>query len=130
MKCLVVSDLHYSLKQFDWVAEVAANFDLVVIAGDHLDISGDVDGHVQSAVVMNYFRRIRSKTRLIVCSGNHDLDGENADGEKFSRWIFKSRHCDVPTDGDTVEIGELLFTICPWWDGPRTRDAVDLQFRR
>ena len=40
MKCLLVSDLHYSLKQFDWVTDVAPSFDVVVIAGDHLDISG------------------------------------------------------------------------------------------
>jgi hypothetical protein len=44
MKCLLVPDFHYALKQFDWVAEVVAWFDLVVIAGDHLDVSGHVDG--------------------------------------------------------------------------------------
>ena len=38
MKCLVVSDLHYALKQFGWAIAVAADFD-VVVAGDHLDIS-------------------------------------------------------------------------------------------
>ena len=42
MKCLLTSDLHYALKQFDWVSNVAKNFDVVVIAGDHLDISSAV----------------------------------------------------------------------------------------
>ena len=130
MKCLLVSDLHYSLKQFDWVLEVASSFDVVVIAGDHLDISGYVEGQVQAAVVMKYFRRIRSITKVIVCSGNHDLDAENADGEKFAKWISKARHSDVSTDGDALEIEGTLFTVCPWWDGPRTRDAVDVQLRR
>ena len=39
MRGLLVSDLHYALKQFDWVHAVADRFDLVVIAGDSLDIS-------------------------------------------------------------------------------------------
>jgi predicted phosphodiesterase len=39
MKCLVVADLHYSLPQYDWVVNVAEQFDLVIIAGDHLDLS-------------------------------------------------------------------------------------------
>ena len=38
MKVLVVSDLHYTLKQLDWVTMVAGEFDLVVMAGDFLDI--------------------------------------------------------------------------------------------
>jgi Icc-related predicted phosphoesterase len=130
VKCLLVSDLHYSLKQFDWVTEVASSFDLVVIAGDHLDISGYVEAQVQAAVVMKYFRRIRSQTRVIVCSGNHDLDSENAAGEKFSKWISKASHSDISTDGDALEIDGTLFTVCPWWDGPHTRDDVDAQLRR
>lgn len=38
MKILIVSDIHYSLKQFDWLLKVAHNFDLIVIAGDLLDV--------------------------------------------------------------------------------------------
>ena len=33
MKGLLVSDIHYRLKQLDWLASVASSFDLVVIAG-------------------------------------------------------------------------------------------------
>ncbi len=29
MKCLLVSDLHYTLKQFDWTLEVAGEFDAI-----------------------------------------------------------------------------------------------------
>ena len=39
MRILVVSDLHYTLKQLDWVTAVAPDYDLVVIAGDLLDMS-------------------------------------------------------------------------------------------
>ena len=43
MRCLLVSDLHYVLKQFDWVLGTAEQFDVVVVAGDHIDISSSVD---------------------------------------------------------------------------------------
>mgnify|MGYP003338404848 CR=1 FL=1 len=32
-------------------------------------------------------------------------------------------------DGSTVELPGALMTVCPWWDGPRTRDVVDAQLR-
>ena len=43
MRWLLVADLHYSLPQYDWVMQVAGNFDVVIIAGDHLDTSSLVD---------------------------------------------------------------------------------------
>lgn len=87
MKCLVVSDLHYALPQYDWTAEVAAKYDVVVIAGDHLDISGHVDGRTQIIVIQKYLRRLADNVRLIASSGNHDLDARDAGGEKVTRWI-------------------------------------------
>ena len=41
MRLLAVADLHYSLPQFDWVLEVAPDFDVVVLAGDLLELSLD-----------------------------------------------------------------------------------------
>lgn len=127
MKCLLVADLHYTLKQLDWVAEAARGVDLVIVAGDHLDISGHVQGPVQVAVVLKYFRRIAAHTRLVVCSGNHDLDATGTHGEKYARWLQGIRPIGISTDGDSFTIGDTLFTVCPWWDGPQTRDAVDRQ---
>ena len=71
MRLLLVADLHYSLPQFDWVLEMAPDFDLVVLAGDHLDVSSIVDGRAQSVVIRKYFSWLRAKTRLLICSGNH-----------------------------------------------------------
>ncbi len=130
MKCLLVSDLHYALKQYDWTAAAAADFDVVVIGGDHLDISGHVDGRVQIAVILKYLKRVRSQTQLVVCSGNHDLDARNEAGEKVARWMNKVRRLGIPTDGDSLAVGDTLFTICPWWDGPATRQAVAEQLAR
>ena len=74
MRCLIVADLHYSLPQFDWVVNSADQFDVVIMAGDHLDLSSAVDMRAQVVVVRKYMELIRNKTQLIVCSGNHDLD--------------------------------------------------------
>lgn len=130
MKCLLVSDVHYTLKQFDWVLNQASAFDVVVLAGDHLDISSVVDIRSQITVVQTYMRRIGSKTNLVVCSGNHDLDARNSAGEKYARWIHKARQFGVPTDNDSVLIDGTLFTMCPWWDGPVSCSQITPLFER
>ena len=73
MRCLVVADLHYSLPQFDWLLSAAPQFDLVVFAGDALDIASAVDFRAQILVVKTYLARLAGLTRVILCSGNHDL---------------------------------------------------------
>ncbi|MBX9746545.1 MAG: metallophosphoesterase, partial [Hyphomonadaceae bacterium] len=54
MRCLVVADLHYSLPQFDWLLSVAPQFDVVIFAGDALDIGSSVDFRAQIMVVRKY----------------------------------------------------------------------------
>ena len=49
-----MSDLHYCLPQLDWVVQVAPKFDLVVLAGDCLDVSSAVPLDVQAVVVRRY----------------------------------------------------------------------------
>ena len=82
MRILLVSDLHYTLKQLDWVASVAGDYELVVMAGDHLDIASIVEPDAQIAVVLEYLSRIAAKTTLVACSGNHDLNAQNELGER------------------------------------------------
>jgi Icc-related predicted phosphoesterase len=130
MKCLFVSDLHYALKQYDWISAVAENFDVIVVGGDHLDISGHVDGRAQIVVIMKYLRQLQTKTQLFVCSGNHDLDRQNAAGEKVAGWMKKVRRLGIQADGDSPTFRDTLFTICPWWDGPSTRREVYQQLAR
>lgn len=124
MRCLLVSDLHYSLKQYDWVLNVASRFDLVVIAGDHLDIASTVDLQAQITVIITYLKRIGAKTKILVCSGNHDLDAHNPAEEKYAKWIGKARRFGIPTDTDSLQLEETRFTVCPWWDGPASCKAV------
>jgi Icc-related predicted phosphoesterase len=127
VRILLVSDLHYSLRQFDWVVSRAPNFDLVVLAGDHLDISSSVSLDAQIAVVLKYFQLLAESGPIAVSSGNHDLTGPDANGERAAVWLHEARAAGIPTDGDSLTVGDTLVTICPWWDGPAGRDAVAAQ---
>lgn len=127
MRLLLVADIHYSLPQFDWVAGIASDFDAVILAGDHLDTAAVADIRAQSVVVRKYFERLRNQTQLLICSGNHDLDSRDAAGEKIARWLTSQQNPGLLSDGDSVLLGEILFTICPWWDGPLTRTQIGEQ---
>src|SRR6266853_1501215 len=115
MRCLVVADLHYSLPQFDWLVSAAPHFELVIFAGDALDVGSLVDFRAQIVVVRKYLTLLSGITRVILCSGNHDLDERSPEGEKISRWIGEVRELGIACDGDSLTIGDTLFTVCPWW---------------
>jgi len=125
LRLLLVSDLHYSLPQLDWVVQVAPSFDLVVLAGDQLDIGSAVPLDVQSVVILRYLSLLQAAGRVAVCSGNHDLTGPDAMGEQSALWLAEARAAGVPSDGDSVVVGDTRVTICPWWDGPLGRQALD-----
>ena len=127
MKALLVSDLHYELRQFDWLNAVAPEFDTVVSAGDHFDIVSTVPVQAQLVVVLNHLKRLNQQTRLLTASGNHDLDGLNAAGEKTASWMVAMRKAGILGDGDRFESDGTLVSICPWWDGPAARDEVAAQ---
>ena len=127
MRLLAVADLHYSLPQFDWVLEVAPDFDVVVLAGDLLELSSIVDRRAQAVVIRKYFERLRAVTRLVICSGNHDLDSPQESGEKVAKWLAASPDDGIITDGESLQLDGILITVCPWWDGPITRAGIAAQ---
>lgn len=127
MRLLLTSDLHYRLRHYDWLIGAASRFDAVVIAGDHIDGSSTVPDGVQIAALSASLAAVAQKSRLFACSGNHDLDGRSAQGEKTATWLDAVRSEALAVDGDTVEIGDTLFTVCPWWDGPHAREAIAKQ---
>jgi len=128
MRCLVVADLHYSLPQFDWLVQAAPQFDLVIFAGDALDLGSIVDFRAQIVVVQKYLSMLSAVTRVAVCSGNHDLDMRNVEGEKVPQWLEALRALKVSCDGESFSLGNTLFTVCPWWDGPIVKQRIADQF--
>ncbi len=130
MNILLVADLHYALKQFDWLLGVAEDHDAVVIAGDLLDAGSLVPQPAQILVVTEYLRRLAARTRVFVCSGNHDLDAEGPDGERFAGWLARLGIAGVVRDGQAREVGDTLVSCFPWWDGEAAKAAIAAQMRR
>ena len=124
---LVAADLHYALKQFDWLKSVASDFDVVVLAGDLLEIASSVERRAQIVVVRAYLEELVARTRVIVCSGNHDLDGHNEAGEMIAHWVAELGEIGVTADWGSVSVEGSLITVCPWWDGEATRAAIGRQ---
>jgi Icc-related predicted phosphoesterase len=124
VKLLVVSDLHYSIKQFDWLMQRASQHDLLVIAGDLLDLGGHADIDTQIVVVEKYLARLAAILPVAVCSGNHDLDEENANGERRAEWMQHIELKGVLVDSQTAFHDGLMITICPWWEGAEARERV------
>jgi Icc-related predicted phosphoesterase len=122
---LFVADLHYTLRQFDWLTANAGRYELVIIGGDLLDLGSALDFDVQIVVVEKYLHRIRQKTRLLVSSGNHDGDRRNAANESFAEWLLLSRAEGLFVDGDSAVLEDTQVTACPWWDGPVSRGALE-----
>jgi Icc-related predicted phosphoesterase len=129
MRILVASDLHYRLPHFDWLVGAADRVDVVALAGDLADVVSVVPHEVQTVVLTNYLRLLADRAAVFAASGNHDLDGPGEHGEQVARWLGRSDHGALHLDGSSVDVEDTRFTVCPWWDGPITRDEVGAQLR-
>ena len=69
----------------------------MVIAGDHIDAFLPVPIAALSAS----FAAVARKSRLLACSGNHDFNARNAEGEKTVDWLGAVRSSVLAVDGDT-----------------------------
>lgn len=125
MRILAAADLHYALRQFDWLGEQIPSYDLVVLAGDLLDLGSPVDLDVQAVVVQKYLRRYAAQKVLLTSSGNHDIQDLSADGERTARWMENLKSDAIIPDYQSYERDGCLFTICSWWDGPVGRARTE-----
>jgi Icc-related predicted phosphoesterase len=121
----MVSDLHYRLRQLDWLATAADDVDVIVIAGDLLDIRSDVPLEAQEIAITAQLRELGLHKPVLTASGNHDLDGRDAAGEKAAGWLKTVNGDGVHIDGEALLIEDTLFSVCPWWDGPIGRAALE-----
>lgn len=123
MRILCISDLHYSLKQLDWLGANHARYDLVVIAGDIMELGSYVDSDTQAAVVEQYFRKICRHVPLVVCSGNHDLVDEG-DGTRSANWLADLAVPGLVVDGGRYEDDGVRILSFPWWETVAERERV------
>lgn len=126
MRLLLVSDLHYTLPQWDWLLGAAGNFDVVAVAGDLLDLASGVPREVQARVVERYLARLADGKPLLVCSGNHDLFGASQDAE----WLRTLRFDGLACDGCGRPCGDFYFSVLPWWEGDAARRRLEEQLER
>ena len=121
MKLLLVADLHYTLRQWDWLKSVADQFDLIVIAGDLLDIASIVSLEAQIVVIRKYLQRLAPGSPVLVSSGNHDVLSQTEGQTKTAAWLQQERRDKLFVDGDRYEQDGLFFSLLPWWE---TEDDV------
>lgn len=124
MRILAVADLHYSLQQFDWVAENMGGCDLLVLAGDLLDLGSQVDLDIQEEVVRRYLRKFSRHITVVASSGNHDIGEPTRNGERVALWLERLKSPSIFADYSSFEKDGTLFSICPWWDGPITMERT------
>ncbi len=127
VRILAISDLHYRLRHYDWLVRAAEDVDVVALAGDLADVVNPVPLDVQVVVLEKYLDRLAEHAVVLAASGNHDLDGPGEDGEQIAGWLRRPRAGAVFTDGESVDLDGTRFTVCPWWDGPNSRDSVGAQ---
>ena len=130
MRLIFLADLHFSLKQYDWLVGRAGEYDLTVIGGDLLDLSSSPDIDVQITVIEKYLGLLMKHSKLVVSSGNHDGDSRNAGDESVAQWLQDSRAEGLYVDGDSFDVSDTRITVCPWWDGELSRGEIESQLER
>src|SRR5688500_14941887 len=108
---LFTADLHYALKQYDWLVANAKKFDSVILGGHLLDLTSVLELDVQMLVVEKYLYRLREEARVLITSGNHDGDSRNPADESVARWIRDIRTNGVFADGDSLEVPGHFVTL-------------------
>ena len=128
MRILVLSDLHYRLPHYDWLLEAAADVDVVAIAGDLVDVVSPVPA-----------RGADRRASATTSAGSPSAPGSSPPratttstgpahhGEQVAGWLRRHGRTTCTSTASRVDVGDTRFTVCPWWDGPVTRDEVAAQ---
>jgi predicted phosphodiesterase len=117
VKTLLTCDLHFNLGWFEWLETKAPEFDLVVIAGDLLDMFAPIPQRLQIPAVQGALKSIAARTTLAICSGNHDTVGKEIklDRAPVFEWLaLLSKHRNLISDGCTRVFGDLIITTVPY----------------
>jgi DNA repair exonuclease SbcCD nuclease subunit len=116
MKILITADLHYR-EQWFGLLNRAAEWDLVCIARDLLDMFNAEPRIVQARTVSRWIRELAKVTRVAICSGNHDNAGRQiiADRAPVYEWLYElGKEPRIITDGSTDVLGNLIVTTVPY----------------
>lgn len=77
MKLLFTNDLHYNKHKFDYISNVIADYDVLVISGDLLNQMDKHSSVYQQVSDINKWllniHNQNTKAHIVVCHGNHDV---------------------------------------------------------
>ena len=107
MRVLLVSDLHYDLRKLDWVLAESAGVDLLVLAGDLLDIASAVPLDAQIAVVLEYLRASPSARPRWCARATTTSTTATRPARRRPRGSPRRGPDGVAVDGDSVTVGRL-----------------------
>lgn len=121
MKLLHVSDLHFRVHWFEWVAAQAAQFDAVCFSGDLLDVfpNASIGLRAQCKWMRTWLGNFPG--RMYVCSGNHDWwppQEHVSDNDTQGGWLKKAAGPKVRVDGTSEIFQGYRFVCCPWFGVP------------
>ena len=117
MKILITADLHYQEHWFRWLLDRAADYDLICIAGDLLDMFSREPRIAQAREVGRWIRELVKVTRVAICSGNHDDAGRqiSVDRAPVYEWLAAlGKEPKIITDGGTEVVNDLIVTTVPY----------------
>jgi DNA repair exonuclease SbcCD nuclease subunit len=117
MKILITADLHYREHWFRWLLSRAADYDLICIAGDLLDMFREEPRMEQARQVTRWIREVSKVTWVAVCSGNHDNAGRQISPDRAPayEWLVTvGRESKIVTDGSTHVLDDLIITTVPY----------------
>ncbi|MEM8621203.1 MAG: metallophosphoesterase [Actinomycetota bacterium] len=123
---LVVADFHGHRPHLDWVLANSDRYDLVALPGDFDDAGMRLPGALRTAITTGFVTDLAERVPVAVCSGNHDLDAVDADGERHSQWV-RDLPADICGDGNLMLWDNVAISSLPWWDGPNGRRRLDAE---
>lgn len=124
MRILHLTDLHFRQRWLDWAHVVAANYDLVCISGDLLDMFAPTPLREQIPIVSEWLQSLPAKAA--VCSGNHcwweNYKGRDADAE--AKWLRRLRSRQLIVDGGSRMVDQhVRVSSAGWTDCYEPREA-------
>ena len=72
MRVLLTADLRFRLSWFKWLEAQAVRYEAIAISGDLLDVFSKTPLERQVHRTTAWLRDLATKSKVIVCSGNHD----------------------------------------------------------
>jgi len=125
MRILHVADIHYRLDWFEWISQQSSNYDVLVVAGDLLNMfpCENTPLERQAHVVRDWLKTLLKPA--VVCTGNHDTWMTDLRGpmDAFAEggWLQLCKRTGIIVDGQDAEIHGERFAAVKWggsdWPG-------------